>query len=305
MALATLGRNSCAKRPCREAPTMIWVPLTDRANSSTVAAMSSPTMSCRLPPRFSTSSRCRSISVADVGRGAVRSDDVHGDQRAAGDPAGDPGAAAEQHRAFRAAGQRDHDPVPGGPGSVDAVLGAVPVQAFLDPVGDPEQGQFAQRGEVAFAEVVAQRGVDPFRRVDVPVRHPPAQRLRGHVDQFDLFGGPDHLVGDGLGLFDAGDRGDHVVEGFQVLDVHRGDHVDAGVEQLIDVLPTLLVRRAGGVGVRQFVDQHDLGMPGQDGVGVHLGQLHPAVARHPAGDDRAGPELLGGELPAVGLVRRR
>ena len=72
MALATLGRNSWASRPCRDAPTMIWVPLTDRANSSTVAAMSSPTMSCRLPPRFSASRRCRSISVAEVA--AVPSD---------------------------------------------------------------------------------------------------------------------------------------------------------------------------------------------------------------------------------------
>ena len=66
MALAVLGRNSCARRPCRGAPTMIWVALTDRANSSTVPATSSPTMSCRLPPRFSASRRCRSISVAEV-----------------------------------------------------------------------------------------------------------------------------------------------------------------------------------------------------------------------------------------------
>ena len=153
------------------------------------------------------------------------------------------------------------------------MLGAVPVQALLDPVGDPEQRQLAQRGEVALPEVVAQRGVDPFGRVDVPVRHPPAQRLRGHVDQFDLFGGPDHLVRHGLGLLDAGDRGDHVVEGFQVLDVHRGDHVDAGVQQLFDVLPPLVVRGAGGVGVRQFVDQRDLRVPGQHGVGVHLGEF--------------------------------
>ena len=32
--------------------------------------------------------------------------------------------------------------------------GAVPLQALLDPVGQPEQDQLAQRGEVARAEVV-------------------------------------------------------------------------------------------------------------------------------------------------------
>src|SRR5664279_4700830 len=240
------------------------------------------------------------------GRGAdggVGADDVHGDQRAPGDPSGDPRAAAEQHFAFRVAGQGDDDPVPGGPGSFDAVLCAVPVQAFLDPVGDPEQREFPERGEVALPEVVAQCGVDPFGRVDVAVRHPPAQRLRGHVDQFDLLGRPHHFVGHGLDLLDAGDRGDHVVERFQVLDVHRGDHFDAGVQQLLHVLPPFFVHRAGGVGVREFVDQGDLRVPGQHGVGVHLGQLHPPVEEYPAGDDGQVTDLVGGELPAVGLVQ--
>ena len=42
----------------------------------------------------------------------------------------------------------------------DAVLGTVPLQALLDPVGDPQQGQLAQRGEVPGPEVVGQGGVD-------------------------------------------------------------------------------------------------------------------------------------------------
>ncbi len=51
---------------------------------------------------------------------------------------------------------------------------------------------------------------------------------------------------------------DHVVERLQVLDVDGGQHGDAGVEQLLDVLPALGVAAAGHVGVRQLVDERDL-----------------------------------------------
>ena len=69
----------------------------------------------------------------------------------------------------------------------------------------------------------------------------------------------DDLVGHRLALRDAGDPLDHVVERLEVLDVDRRDHVDPGVEQLVDVLPALLVARPGHVGVRELVDQRDLG----------------------------------------------
>ena len=74
-------------------------------------------------------------------------------------------------------------------------------------------------------------------------------------------------------------RCDHVVERLQVLDVDRGDDVDAGVEQRVDVLPALLVPAAGDVGVRQLVDQGDRGSPGEHGVEVHLLERRAAVAR--------------------------
>ena len=70
----------------------------------------------------------------------------------------------------------------------DAVLGAVALQRLVDLVGQPQQGELAQRGEVADAEVVGQRRVDLLRRVDVAVRHPAAQRLGRHVDELDLVG---------------------------------------------------------------------------------------------------------------------
>jgi hypothetical protein len=118
---------------------------------------------------------------------------------------------------------------------------AIALQALVHLVGQPEQGQFAQRGQVAGAEVVGQRGVDLLRRVDVAVCHPAAQRLRGHVHQFDLVGRADHGVRHGLPLRHAGDLLHDVVQRFQVLDVDVGDDLDAGRQQFLHVLPALLV----------------------------------------------------------------
>ena len=75
-------------------------------------------------------------------------------------------------------------------------------QRLVDPVGDPHERKLPQRAEVALAEVVRQRRVDLLRRVDVAVRHAPAQRLRRHVDDLDLVGRPHHRVGDRLALLD-------------------------------------------------------------------------------------------------------
>ena len=114
------------------------------------------------------------------------------------------------------------------PGLGDPVPLAVVLEGVVDPVGDPEESQLPQCAEVADAEVVAEGGVDPVRRVDVAVGHAPAQGLRGHVDQLDLFGAAHDMVGDGLSLAHARDALHDVVQGLEVLDVDGGDDVDAG-----------------------------------------------------------------------------
>ena len=89
-----------------------------------------------------------------------------------------------------------------------------------------------------------------------------------------------------------------------MLDVERGEHVDAGVEQLLDVLPALLVAAARGVGVRELVDQDHRRAPGQHGVDVQL--RHPVPRYSITGaDDLEVAELLGGAGAAVGLDHGR
>jgi hypothetical protein len=131
------------------------------------------------------------------------------------------------------------------------------------------------------------------------VGQPAAQRLGVHVDQLDLVGGPDLAVGDRLVLDDPGDPLHHVVERLEVLEVDGGDDVDAGVEQLPDVLPALDVARPGGVGVGQLVHQDQLGVAGQQAVEVHLLDGPPPVVEGAAGEDLQVPDLGVGVGPAV------
>ncbi|MDH6188035.1 hypothetical protein M2168_001067 [Streptomyces sp. CZ24] len=110
------------------------------------------------------------------------------------------------------AGEADDDAFARLPGGADVVLAPVLLEVLVGPVGGPQQGQFAQGGEVAGAEVVGEGGVDLVGLVDVAVGEAAAERLGRHVDQLDLVGAADHLVGDGLLLPYAGYRLDHVAE---------------------------------------------------------------------------------------------
>ena len=158
-----------------------------------------------------------------------------------------------------------------------------------------------ERAQVARAEVVGQGGVDALGRVDVAVGHAPAKGLGAHVDQLDLVGGADDGVRHGLALRDAGDALHHVVQGLEVLDVDGRDDVDAGVEQLVDVLPALGVAAARRVGVGQLVDQRHRRLAGEHGVEVHLLERGAAVLHRAPRDDREVAELARGARPAVGL----
>ena len=153
----------------------------------------------------------------------------------------------------------------------------VALHRLVDLVGDPEQGELTERGQVADPEVVPEGGIDLLGCVHVPVRHPPSQSLGRHVDQLDLVGRPYHRVRHPFPLRHPGDLLDDVVERLEVLDVDGRDDVDAGREQLLDVLPALLVARPGDIGVRELVDQCDLRVAGKHRVDVHLGERRAAM----------------------------
>ncbi len=142
----------------------------------------------------------------------VRAGDVHGQQLTTGPAGRDPGRPADQRRALRTARQTDHDPLARLPGALDPLLGPVLLQVLVDPVGRPQQRQLPQRRQIPRPEVVGERRVDLLRRVHVAVRQSAPQRLRRHVDQFDLIRPAHHLVRHGLPLPNPGDALDDVPE---------------------------------------------------------------------------------------------
>jgi hypothetical protein len=112
---------------------------------------------------------------------------------------------------------------------------------------------------------------------------------------------PDDLVGDGLPLGDASDLIHHVVERLQVLDVHRGEHGDPCLEQILDVLPALGMARARNIAVGQLVNECDLRPAGQDGVDIHFGERRASILERLSGHQLQIPDQLLGVLPTVSL----
>ena len=70
-----------------------------------------------------------------------------------------------------------------------------------------------------------------------------------------------------------------------MLDVDRRVDVDAGGEQLLDVQVALGMAAPGRVGVREFVDQHELRPAREDGVEIHLLEDAALVLDAAARDD--------------------
>ena len=81
---------------------------------------------------------------------------------------------------------------------------------------------------------------------------------------------------------DAGNARDYVIQAFQVLNVERGPDIDAGVQQLLDVLPALGVAglwfAINQVGMRQFIDQQDRGRALERGVEIEFAARDAAIA---------------------------
>ena len=107
-------------------------------------------------------------------------------------------------------------------------------------------------------------------RIDPALAQPLDQRLGGQVHQHHLVGGGEHLVRERLLHAHAGELRHLVVEALQVLHVDRREHVDPGVQHVVDVLVALGVLEPRRVRVRQLVDQAQLGRAVEDRGQVHL-----------------------------------
>ena len=177
---------------------------------------------------------------------------------------------AHQPRAERARADADQQPLVGGPGLGDRVVLAIVLHLRVDAVGGAAQRQLAQRDQVALAKEVLHRALGLLRQIDLALLQPLEQVIGRQVDQLDLVGLLDDPIRHGLAHDHAGDLGDHIVQALDMLDVDGGVDIDAGLQQLLDILPALGVARAGRVGMRQLVHQDQLRPARQRGVDIEL-----------------------------------
>ena len=146
-----------------------------------------------------------------------------------------------------------------------------------------------------------ERPLGGLRHVDLALLEPRDQIVGGEVDDLDVVGPVDDRIRHRLAHPDAGDLGDDVVQALDVLDVQRGVDVDAGREQLLDVLPALGVPALGRVGMGELVDQGELRAAGQQRVEVHLLEGLALVGDAPPGDHLEAFDERLGLLAAVRL----
>ena len=131
-------------------------------------------------------------------------------------------------------------------------------QLLVDPLGGAAQRQLAQRSQIALREVVANGALGLLRHIDLALAQALDQILGGKIDDLDVVRLVEDAVGHGLAHADPGDPGDDVVEALDMLDVERREDVDAGGDQLLDIEVALGMPAAGGVGVGELVDEHEL-----------------------------------------------
>ena len=197
--------------------------------------------------------------------------------------------------------EQGHDAFGAGPRAGDAAAAHPGLDVAVDMGGGAAEGDFAEGEQVAFLEEAVECALGGVGAVDAAVDQPLAQLGGGDVDQLDLVGEFEHVIGQGFGGADAGDAGNVVVEAFQVLDVERGPDGLAGLQQLGDILPALGVAAAGGVGVGEFVDQQQAGVGGQRGVEVELLEDLAAVFYLAAGQQLEVGDLRLGFGAAMGF----
>ena len=181
------------------------------------------------------------------------------------------GVAHEGCRA-RVLADADQQPLARGPWPGNGARLHLLQQLLVDALGGAPQGEFAQRGEVGGREVVLERALGLLGDVDLALLQALDQVLGRQVDELDGLGPVDDGIGHRLAHAHARDLGHDIVEALDVLDVERRVDVDALLQQLLHVQVALGVPAAGGVGVGELVDQHQVGAPPQRGIEIELAQ---------------------------------
>ena len=165
------------------------------------------------------------------------------------------------------------EPLSRGPDIADGTLAAVVAHVLIHTIRSAPQRQLSQREQVAAPKEMPRCALGLLQVIDLAILEPPQQLVGRDVDHHHFIGIVKNLVGHGLAHLDADDATHHIVQALQVLHIDRGPHIDARIQQLLHILPTLGVARSRRVAVRKFIEQQHLRMPRQRRIEIELAQL--------------------------------
>ncbi len=194
---------------------------------------------------------------------------------------GGPSRRAHDLRRIGARADADQDPFRDRPHPGDPLVPFVGLHLRVDALRRPPQRELAQCDEVPLAEEPPQSPLGLRGDIDLAVPQPLLQIVRGEIDEFDLVRLDDDPVGHDLPDDHPRDAGDDVVEAVEVLNVDGGVDVDAGRENLLDVLPALGVPGPRGVRVGQFIEEEERRLAREGAVQVEITQHGAAVGEFP------------------------
>ena len=214
---------------------------------------------------------------------------------------GQAGGSTHHGFAVRRRANRRQKGFAGFPHRPDRLAAAVDLHFIVDPLGRPPQGQLTQGDQIALAEKMMDGAGRLLWQVDLAFPQAFQELVGRQVDEHDFVGFVEQAIGQGFAHLDPGNAADDVVEAFEVLHVDGGPDVEAGGDQLFDVLPAFGVARKGHVRVGQLVDQQQPGPPGQGPVEVEFVQLAPTIFDLAKGQDFEALEQRRGLRTAVGF----
>ena len=135
------------------------------------------------------------------------------------------------------------------------------------------------------AEETVLRGGGAFGQINFAGGEPRAQFVRRQIHQLE-FRVRQRRVRHGFVNRHAGDLADGFGAAFEVLDVERGENINARVEQFQHVLIAFGMARFRRVGMGEFVHQNQLRLAGQRGIQIKFAQLDAAIFNQPARECR-------------------
>ncbi len=216
-------------------------------------------------------------------------------------PGRQPGGGADQLFAAGVMADAQQNGVAGMPDFFLALTVAPGAHLLIDPIGGTAQRQLAQGDEVALAKEVLDGPLGLAADIDFSLIEPLTQIVGGQVHQHHIVGGVEKRIRDGFANLHAGDAADDIVQALEVLDVNGGKYVNAGFQQLFDVLPAFRMTRAGRVAVRQLIDQNQRRATGQRAVKVKLLYVAPAVGKAALGQGTEPLKHCGRLFASVGF----